>query len=59
MKVVGEPFGEQPVALPFAKDEKNDVMINEVNQAIEELLADGTISTLSQKWYGIDLVADK
>ncbi|WP_068673559.1 transporter substrate-binding domain-containing protein [Oceanobacillus sp. Castelsardo] len=56
LEVVGEPFGDQPVALPFKKTEENDAFILEINQALEELKEDGTISELSEKWYGMDLL---
>lgn len=56
LEVVGEPFGDQPVALPFKKTEENDALILEINKALEELKEDGTISELSEKWYGMDLL---
>ena len=58
LRVVGEPFGDQPVALPFKKTEEGDKMIEEVNGALEKLREDGTISELSEKWYGMDLLED-
>ncbi|MCM3086700.1 transporter substrate-binding domain-containing protein [Bhargavaea ginsengi] len=58
LRVVGEPFGDQPVALPFKKTEEGDKMIEEVNGALEKLREDSTISELSEKWYGMDLLED-
>ena len=58
LQIVGDPFGDQPVALPFQKTEENDALILEINQAIEELKADGTFSEISIKWFDVDLLED-
>ncbi|WP_087974932.1 transporter substrate-binding domain-containing protein [Oceanobacillus rekensis] len=55
LKIIGEQFGEKPVALPFAKNEEGDQLIQEVNQAIDKLTEDGTIKEISEKWYGMDV----
>lgn len=55
LKMVGEPFGEQTVALPFRKDERGDTLRVKVNSAIEALRADGTLKRLSEKWFERDL----
>ena len=59
LEVVGEPFGDQPVALPFKKTEENDALISEINHTIEKLKENGTLSELSVKWYGVDLLEDE
>ncbi|WP_068673561.1 transporter substrate-binding domain-containing protein [Oceanobacillus sp. Castelsardo] len=58
LQIVGEPFGDQPVALPFQKTEENDALILEINQTIEELIEDGTFSEISMKWFDVDLLED-
>lgn len=58
LQIVGDPFGDQPVALPFQKTEENDAFILEINKAIEELKEDGTFSDISIKWFGVDLLED-
>lgn len=59
LQVVGEPFGDQPVALPFHKTEENKVLIEEVNESIKKIQEDGTFSEISQKWFGVDLLDDE
>lgn len=56
LEVVGEPFGDQPVALPFKKTDENDALISEINNTIEKLRENGVLSELSEKWYGVDLL---
>lgn len=56
LKIAGEPFGDKPVALPFVESEENNELISKMNTAIAKLKEDGTISELSKKWYGIDLL---
>lgn len=56
LQIVGEPFGDQPVAFPFEKTEENQKLILEINEAIEKLREDGTFSELSLKWFDTDLL---
>src|SRR5690625_1811381 len=56
LRIVGEPFGDQPVALPFKKTDENDALISEINNTIEKLRENGVLSELSEKWYGVDLL---
>lgn len=58
LQIVDEPFGDQPVAMPFQKTEENEAFIEEVNQAIEELKANGIFSEISLEYFGIDLVEE-
>src|SRR5690625_2513289 len=58
LQIVGEPFGDQPVAMPFQKTEENDAFILEINEAIEELIDQGTFSEISLKWFDVDLLKD-
>lgn len=58
LEIVGEGFGEQAVALPFKETEENDELILEINETIELLKENGVLSELSEKWYGIDLLAE-
>jgi len=58
LQIVGEPFGDQPVALPFQKTKENGELILEINKAIDELKEDGTFSEISIKWFGVDLLED-
>lgn len=58
LQIVGEPFGDQPVAMPFQKTEENDAFILEINEAIEDLIDQGTFSEISLKWFDVDLLKD-
>jgi putative amino-acid transport system substrate-binding protein len=56
LKFVGEPFHYEDVAFPFAKNEKNKKLIEQLNTEIEKLRADGTLKKLSEKYfYGEDV----
>lgn len=53
-------LSERNVGVAFRKDDKAMVSrIEKVNKAIEAMLADGTISRLSEKWLGVDLSIKK
>src|SRR5699024_7267617 len=56
LEVVGEPFGDQPVALTMKKTKENDAIITEINNTIEKLRENCDLSELSEKWYGEDLL---
>lgn len=52
MKVVGEPAFYEPLAVATDKgDPEFDAKIKEI---VDAMHADGTLSALSQKWYGVD-----
>lgn len=53
-KLIGDPIIVDKNAFPFAKDADSD-MINAVNKAIKEMQEDGTMSELSQKYFGRDI----
>lgn len=42
-------------AYPFAKTERGDEIQELANKTLEEMRADGTLSKLSEKWFGMDL----
>ena len=57
IKIVGDPLFYEPLAIAF---EKNDPIDNEslfasVSGIVQDMHADGTLSALSVKWYGVDL----
>lgn len=53
---VGEPVFYEPLAVAFDKGvEDNDSLVEAVDAIIGEMHADGTLSELSNKWYGYDL----
>jgi polar amino acid transport system substrate-binding protein len=55
---VGDPIFYEPLAVAFDRAiEDNDSLVAAVDAIIGEMHADGTLSALSQKWYGADLTA--
>jgi polar amino acid transport system substrate-binding protein len=55
---VGDPIFYEPLAVAFDRTvEDNDSLVAAVDAIIGEMHADGTLSALSQKWYGADLTA--
>lgn len=53
---VGEPVFYEPLAVAFDKSvEDNDSLVVAVDAIVGEMHEDGTLSELSQKWFGEDL----
>ena len=53
---VGEPFFVESLAVAFDKSvEDNDSLVAAVDTIVGEMHADGTLSALSEKWFGADL----
>ncbi|WP_411844159.1 transporter substrate-binding domain-containing protein [Salinicoccus sp. HZC-1] len=59
LKVVEESFGEKEVALPFAKTEENAALIEEINSTITKFREDGTLSEISNEWFGEDVTVSQ
>ena len=57
LKIVGDPLYYEPLAVAIDKNSPEDPMplVEEISSIIEEMHADGTLSELSEKWYGTDL----
>jgi len=55
LKFVGEPIAWESVAFPF---EKGSELVAQVNEQIEALHADGTLTELSTTYYGDDVTAE-
>jgi polar amino acid transport system substrate-binding protein len=57
IKLVGDPVFAEPLAVAFDKSAPLDTtrLVDEVSRIIEEMHDDGTLSQLSEKWYGEDL----
>jgi polar amino acid transport system substrate-binding protein len=56
IKVVGEPIYYEPLAAAFDKSSTLDgaSLVDRVSQIVDEMHADGTMSELSMKWFGVD-----
>jgi polar amino acid transport system substrate-binding protein len=57
LKIVGDPLYYEPLAVAIDKNAPEDPMalVEEISGIIEDMHADGTLSELSEKWYGTDL----
>ena len=55
LQLAGEPFETIENAWPFVKNEKGQKLQKEVNKALSEMRADGTLAKISQKWFDADV----
>lgn len=55
LALAGKPFSEIRNALPFRNDDKGTALRDRVDAAITKLKDDGTLSEISQKWFGADI----
>lgn len=52
--ILGEGFGSEEYAVGVRKDD--EALLAALNQALDELKADGTAAEISEKWFGSDIV---
>lgn len=57
LKVVALTEEASEVAIPVRKGEDSASLLEAINQAIDELRADGTLSSISEKYFGKDITA--
>ncbi|MCY6485561.1 amino acid ABC transporter substrate-binding protein [Clostridium aestuarii] len=55
LQLAGEPIAINENSFPFPKKEDNKELIENVNKAIEDMRADGTLKNISKKWFDIDI----
>ncbi len=55
IKLSGKPVQMLHNAFPFVKNEANKHLIKEVNQAIEDMYADGTMKDISLKYFPVNI----
>ena len=55
LKVVARSEEASPVAIPVRKGEENASFLAAVNGAIQQLRADGTLTAISEKYFGADI----
>jgi polar amino acid transport system substrate-binding protein len=57
IKIVGDPLYYEPLAVAIDKESPANPkpLVDEVSKIIEEMHEDGTLTELSEKWYGVDL----
>ncbi len=55
LELAGEPFETIQNAWPFVNNEKGQKLQAEVNKALAEMRADGTVEKISVKWFGANI----
>ncbi|ENQ1033084.1 amino acid ABC transporter substrate-binding protein [Vibrio parahaemolyticus] len=55
LELAGEPFETIQNAWPFVNNKKGQKLQAEVNKALAEMRADGTVEKISVKWFGADI----
>ncbi len=57
LELAGEPFSEIRNALPFRDTEDGRTLRDRVDEALATLKEDGTLTGISEKWFGVDITA--
>jgi polar amino acid transport system substrate-binding protein len=57
IKIVGKPLYYEPLSVAIDKSSQLDPasLVAKISEIVDEMHADGTLSKLSEKWYGADL----
>lgn len=58
LQLAGKPFETIENAWPFLNNEKGKKLQGEVNHALAEMRADGTLTGISEKWFGADITKE-
>lgn len=56
LKMIGEKLTFETNAYPFAKTEKGEKLAKEVSDTINSMREDGTLVSLSEKWFGLNTI---
>ena len=56
IKPVGDPLVYDEQGIAVNKDNKE--LLDKMNKAFEEIVADGTYDKISQKWFGTNILGD-
>jgi polar amino acid transport system substrate-binding protein len=61
VKIVGDPVFYEPLSVGFDKssDPSSESLYQAVDQIVGEMHEDGTLTQLSEKWYGMDLTTQQ
>ncbi|MFC5079102.1 putative amino-acid-binding protein YxeM precursor [Vibrio thalassae] len=55
LQLAGQPFETIENAWPFVNNDKGQKLQQEVNSALADMRADGTLAAISEKWFGADI----
>jgi polar amino acid transport system substrate-binding protein len=61
VKIVGDPVFYEPLSVGFDKssDPSSESLFEAVDGIVHDMHADGTLTALSEKWYGMDLTTQQ
>jgi polar amino acid transport system substrate-binding protein len=61
VKIVGDPVFYEPLSVGFDKssDPSSESLYEAVDEIVAEMHEDGTLTSLSEKWYGLDLTTQQ
>jgi polar amino acid transport system substrate-binding protein len=61
VKIVGDPVFYEPLSVGFDKssDPSSESLYEAVNQIVADMHADGTLTAMSNEWYGLDLTTQQ
>lgn len=59
LRMIDETFGEKPVGFPFKDTEENQQIIEDFNAALQTLSEDGTLTDISNAYFGVDITQSK
>lgn len=57
LQLGGDPVSSLENSFPFVKNEKNEALIELINEAIVDMRADGTLEAISNKWFNLDITS--
>ncbi|MDV2856628.1 MULTISPECIES: amino acid ABC transporter substrate-binding protein [Oceanimonas] len=58
LQLAGKPFETMENAFPFVKSPEQQALLAEVNQALADMRADGTLKAISEKWLNADITSN-
>jgi putative amino-acid transport system substrate-binding protein len=58
LALAGQPFSKIENALPFRNDDAGKALRDKIDAAITTLRENGTLTEISQKWFGADITVD-
>ena len=58
LKLVEKPVQYGEVAFPVQKNEEGKALADDINKVIKEMQEDGTLTKLSEKWFGYDITKE-
>lgn len=56
LKVVGDPITAVPVYFILRQDDEAEALVKEIDDTLQEMIDDGTVSSLSEQFLGEDVL---